>query len=133
MFGVRIGVESQTAISVVSPYGRVLQMAVIYSLDFNKNTLISFSKSVMNTAMTAMERFRSSIMDSLINEFRPHAQLNCQKKPSPPKRAELKLITKVLWNLYPSTKWIFYITQKITIDDIFLYPNLTLCYDFAHK
>ncbi|WP_158654899.1 hypothetical protein [Helicobacter mesocricetorum] len=80
----------KTTTRVVSPYGRVLQKAVIYFLSFNKISLISSLKSVINTAITAMNRLRESIMVSLMYGIHPHTQLNIQKKsPALKKRTEL--------------------------------------------
>ncbi|OCR84616.1 hypothetical protein, partial [Campylobacter fetus] len=66
----------KTTARVISPYGRSYGLAVTYYLGLNKNFLISSLNSVTSTAITAMERFMSSIMDSLNNEILPHTQLN---------------------------------------------------------
>ncbi|CUU90290.1 Uncharacterised protein [Campylobacter hyointestinalis subsp. hyointestinalis] len=71
----------KTTIRVANSYGRMDETAVIYYLGLNKNFLISSLNSVTSTAITAMERFMSSIMDSLEN-IHPHTQLNSQKKSS---------------------------------------------------
>lgn len=72
----------KTTARVISPCDRSYETAVIYYLGLNKNFLISSLNSVTSTAITAMERFMSSIMDSLNNEIHPHTQLNSQKKSS---------------------------------------------------
>ncbi|MDE5603204.1 MAG: hypothetical protein K2I71_04715 [Helicobacter sp.] len=79
-------IEIKTTTRVVSPYGRVLQKSVIYFLGFNKISLISSLKSVINTAITAMNKLRVSIMVSLMYGIHPHTQLNSQKKSPVPKR-----------------------------------------------
>lgn len=88
-------IRIKTATRAVNPCSRVLQKAVIYFLDLNKISLISSLKSVTSTAITAMNRFES-IMDSLQVEFRPHTQLNSQKKSSAPqKRTELNQLVRL--------------------------------------
>ncbi len=84
-------VRLKTNARVVSPCISVSQTAIIYFLDFKKISLISSLKSVITTAITAMKKLRSSIMDSYLFGFLPHTQLNSQKKsPILIRRIELK-------------------------------------------
>ncbi|WP_192865980.1 hypothetical protein [Campylobacter jejuni] len=53
----------KTTPKVVSLWSRALQKAVSYFLDLKNIFLISSLKSVINTAVTAMNVFRKSIVD----------------------------------------------------------------------
>ncbi|TLD85175.1 hypothetical protein LS70_001090 [Helicobacter sp. MIT 11-5569] len=73
----------KTTAKVASFSGVNLQEAEIY---FFKRLLISSLKSVTSTAIPAMIKLRSSILDSFMVGFLPHSQLNRQKKSPAPKR-----------------------------------------------
>ncbi len=84
-------VRLKTNARVVSSCSRDLMKSVIYFLRLNKISLISSLKSAIITAITAMKKLRSSIMDSYLFGFLPHTQLNSQKKsPILIRRIELK-------------------------------------------
>ncbi|XMD58868.1 hypothetical protein CLC19214_00624 [Campylobacter lari subsp. concheus] len=73
-----------TTPNVVSLWDRVLQKAVSYFLDLNKIFLISSLKSVINTAITAMNKFRKSIMDYFLGVISYHIPNLIAKKSSIP-------------------------------------------------
>ncbi|EKT0455023.1 hypothetical protein QDH62_001689 [Campylobacter jejuni] len=102
--------NNKTKARVVSPCFSVSQMAVIYFLNLKKISLISSLKSVISTAITAMKKLRSSIMDSCLFGFHPHTQTNSQKKSSiSHKRTELKpnkQVVKPLESIYQMDKLI---------------------------
>lgn len=104
----------KTNARVVKSCVSVSQTAVIYFLDLKKISLISSLKSVITTAITAMKKLRSSIMDSyMIRYFHPHAQLNNQKKsPTPKNWAYTSYHTGFAKPFSPSTKWIKYYNIK---------------------
>lgn len=73
--------NNKTNARVVSPYISVSQTAIIYFLGLKKIFLISSLKSVITTAITAMKRLKSSIMDSCkIKCFHPKPNLIAKKK-----------------------------------------------------
>lgn len=73
--------NNKTNARVVSPCISVSQTAIIYFLNLKKIFLISSLKSVITTAITAMKRLKSSIMDSCkIKCFHPKPNLIAKKK-----------------------------------------------------
>ena len=73
--------NNKTNARVVSPCISVSQTAIIYFLGLKKIFLISSLKSVITTAITAMKRLKSSIMDSCkIKCFHPKPNLIAKKK-----------------------------------------------------
>ncbi|ELK3774741.1 hypothetical protein ACMCUP_001462 [Campylobacter jejuni] len=73
----------KTTPKVVSLWSRALQKAVSYFLDLKNIFLISSLKSVISTAITAMNVFRKSIMDSFGYGFHPIPNLITKKKAQP--------------------------------------------------
>lgn len=73
--------NNKTNARVVSSCISVSQTAIIYFLGLKKIFLISSLKSVITTAITAMKRLKSSIMDSCkIKCFHPKPNLIAKKK-----------------------------------------------------
>ncbi|MGR0303794.1 hypothetical protein ACUWFN_09150 (plasmid) [Campylobacter jejuni] len=72
----------KTTPKVVSLWSRALQKAVSYFLDLKNIFLISSLKSVINTAVTAMNVFSKSIVDSFLGVISSHIPNLIAKKSS---------------------------------------------------
>ncbi|EAJ3177570.1 hypothetical protein CYB86_07085 [Campylobacter coli] len=80
----------KTTPKVVSLWSRALQKAVSYFLDLKNIFLISSLKSAINTAVTAMNVFRKSIVDSFLGVISSRIpNLIAKKKARPFLRIEL--------------------------------------------
>lgn len=90
----------KTTTRATKPCGRSLMKSVTYLLRLNKISLISSLKSVIITAITEMNKFRESIMDSFMISSTHTPNLTAKKKAQPQKETRHLAYHKGSLNLF---------------------------------